>query len=174
MAEALEPAADQFVLRLARPTESLPDAIAKLGRVEAIGSGQPLYLIRVEPHGATRQCWQALSHGLGGDAFAYPVLLDRDGAPHYPTGEVTVRFERTPTPTELDAFAQGHRLRLLRANEFAPQQFVLEPLDRARDFLPDLVSRLIAAPGIRSAWANTLSRYRRGESVKAGGRSRGL
>lgn len=174
MAEALEPAADQFVLRLARPSEPLPDAIAKLGRVEAIGSGQPLYLVRVEPQGATRQSWQTLSHGLGGDAFAYPVLLDRDGAPHYPTGEVTVRFERAPTPAELDSFAKDHRLRLLCANEFAPQQFVLEPLDRASDFLPDLVSRLTATPGIRSAWANTLSHYRRGGAVEPGGRSRGL
>jgi len=174
MAEALEPAADQFVLRLARPSEPLPEAIAKLGHVEAIGPGQPLYLVRVEPHGAIRQSWRTLVHGLGGDAFAYPVLLDRDGAPHYPTGEVTVRFARTPTPAELDAFAKGHRLRLLRANDFAPQQFVLEPLDRAHDFLPDLVARLCAAPGIRSAWANTLSRYRRGGAAEAGGRSRGI
>jgi len=174
MAEALEPAADQFVLRLARPSEPLPEAIAKLGHVEAIGPGQQLYLVRAEPHGASRQTWRALSHGLGGDAFAYPVLLDRDGAPHYPTGEVTVRFARTPTPAELDAFAKGQGLRLQRANEFAPQQFVLVPLDPGRDFLPDLVARLCAAPGVRSAWANTLSRYRRGSAGEADSRSRGL
>jgi hypothetical protein len=89
------------------------------------------------------------------------VLYDRDGAPHYPTGEVTVRFAAAQSDAELATFCATHRLRLVRRNAFVAQQFVCEALVAATEFLPDLVARLAAQPGVQRAWANTLSSYRR-------------
>jgi len=161
MAESLEPAAHQFVIHLARASASLPEQIAGLGRVTKLDEDQSRFLLEVESRGAAKESWRSLTRQLGEAAFAYPVLLDRQGMAHYPTGEVTVRFRGAPAPGELQEFAARHQLRLLRANEYTPLQFVLEPLDRADLFLPDLVARLAGAPGVHSAWANTVSRYRK-------------
>jgi hypothetical protein len=98
---------------------------------------------------------------LGDDAEVLPVLRDRDGVAHYPTGEVTVRFDAAPSDTVLDAFARAQRLRLKRRNEFEARQAVFEPADAPPDWLPDIVARLARAPGVARAWANTASRYTR-------------
>jgi hypothetical protein len=93
--------------------------------------------------------------------WAAPVLEGPDGSAHLPTGEVTVRFERAPTDVELAAFAVAHSLVLRRRSELAPLQAVFAPLRLADTYLPDLVDSLDKASGVETAWANTLSRYRR-------------
>ena len=88
-----------------------------------------------------------------------PLLRDRDGVAHYPTGEVTVRFARAPTDAALGAFAKAHRVTLARRNALEPRQAVFAPA--AHEWLPDLVDRLAAAPGVARAWPVTISRYQR-------------
>jgi hypothetical protein len=160
MAERLAPAPDRFVVRLT-DASAPPKAVTELA-VEAkpLGGAAPLYVVQLSA-ASPRDGWAKLSRALGDAGAAYPVLIDIDGAPHYPTGEVTVRFEGKPSANEVAAFAQKHGLRVLRGNELAPQQFVLQPINAEAEFLPDLVARVAAGPGVRSAWANTLSRYSR-------------
>jgi hypothetical protein len=105
--------------------------------------------------------WAAAARALGGAVELFPVLYDRDGAPHYPTGEVTVRFDEAPSDADLARFCDAQRIRLLRRNTFVAQQVVCAPLSAAADFLPELVARIAAQPGVHRAWANTLSAYRR-------------
>ena len=88
-----------------------------------------------------------------------PLLRDRDGVAHYPTGEVTVRFAQAPTDDALGAFAKAHRVTLARRNALEPRQAVFAPA--AHEWLPDLVDRLAAAPGVARAWPVTISRYQR-------------
>lgn len=79
-----------------------------------------------------------------------------------PTGEITVRFRETPDEQQLQRFASGYRLRLLRRNEFMPQQAVFQPVDRSnRSDLPALVRTIEADGSTKAVWLNTLSRYER-------------
>ena len=159
--ETLGAAPDEFVLRIgAAPDEALARA-RRLGAVEALESAPQLRLLRVRGAVGAKEAWQSAARELGAATPLFPVLYDRDKVAHYPTGEVTVRFEATPTDAQLRRFCDRQRLRLLRRNEFVAQQVVCEATAPASEFLPDLVARLAAQPSVRAAWANTLSRYRR-------------
>lgn len=75
------------------------------------------------------------------------------------TGEITVRFRETPDENQLHGFASGYGLRLLRRNEFVPQQAVFQPADRSD--LPALVRTIERDRSTKAVWLNTLSRYTR-------------
>jgi hypothetical protein len=70
------------------------------------------------------------------------------------TGEISVRFHRAPTDTELTGFAAEHGLRLLRRNELVPQQAVFQP---AGADLHEVVRCIEREGATRAVWANTLS-----------------
>lgn len=90
-----------------------------------------------------------------------PFFVDDEGEPHYLTGEISVRFRAVPGDEDLHRFAAEHSLRLLRRNEFVPQQVVFKPLDASRSYLPDLVESIKREGLAKAVWANTLSRYQR-------------
>ncbi len=167
MAEPLDPAADEFVLRGEPPPAKLLAQLDRIGSVQRVGAAGAVLVLRLEAGGDAKAAWRAAQRALGDAMAAYPVLYDRDRAPHYPTGEVTVRFESTPSETDLGNFCGQQRLRLLRRNEFVGQQVVCAPVSATNEFLPDLVCRLAGLPGVEAAWANTQSSYRRGEPVAA-------
>lgn len=77
------------------------------------------------------------------------------------TGEISVRFYRAPSDADLAGFAAEHGLRLLRRNDFAPQQAVFQPLASS---LQEAVQRIRQEGAARSVWANTLSAPHRSES----------
>lgn len=162
MTEPLKPANDRCVIRATENPTLVAEALARFGAMEKLGTTEPLYLLTLASSQTARGVWSAVSKALGGKGAAYPVLIDGDGAPRYPTGEITVRFAQVPSAADLKAFAVEHRLKLERTNELAPLQFVFAPVASSAEFLPDLVARLASQPGVRSAWANTLSAYRRG------------
>jgi len=159
--ETLRPSSEEFVLR-ATPAEKATLARAKrLGPVERLESARDLCLLIVPQQATPEASWAAVSKAMGENVAVFPVLYDRDGAPHYPNGEVTVRFDAAQSDSDIARFCATHRLRLVRRNAFVAQQFVCEALVAGAEFLPDLVARLAAQPGVHRAWANTLSNYRR-------------
>ena len=89
-----------------------------------------------------------------------PVLIDEAGEPHYPTGEISVRFKAAPDDEGLRRFAADHGLRLLRRNQFVREQVVFKPLDSS-SYLPDLVQAIEREGVAKAVWANTLSHYQR-------------
>lgn len=78
------------------------------------------------------------------------------------TGEITVRFRESLDDQQLCRFASGYRLRLLRRNEFVPQQAVFQPEDRTD--LPALIRTIEGDGSAKAVWLNTLSRYSRATS----------
>jgi hypothetical protein len=159
--ETLRPSAEEFVLRVAASDEATLTRARRLGPVERLGPARDLCLLRVPQRATPQATWAAVAKAIGGDVELFPVLYDRDGASHYPTGELTVRFETAPDDASLARFCEAQRLRLLRRNAFVAQQVVCAPASASSGFLPDLVARVAAQPGVRRAWANTLSQYRR-------------
>jgi hypothetical protein len=79
----------------------------------------------------------------------------------YLTGEISVRFMAVLDDDGLRRFAAEHRLRLLRRNEFVPQQAVFQPLDGPVSHLPEIVRKIEGQGAAKAVWANTLSRYQR-------------
>jgi hypothetical protein len=75
------------------------------------------------------------------------------------TGEITVRFQEALDDHQLQRFASGYGLRLLRRNEFVPQQAVFKPADRTN--LSTLVRTIEGDGSTKAVWLNTLSRYAR-------------
>ena len=142
------------------------DRNAAAQRLSVLGQVQPLagagaLLLTLPAVGDARSVWSRAREAIGPAGTVQPVLLDEDGGPHYPTGEVSVRFLEAPDEEELRRFAARHGLRLVRRNEFVPQQAVFQPLDSSGSYLPELVEKLEGEEGTRAAWANTLSQYQR-------------
>jgi hypothetical protein len=145
---------------------SAEDRSAVTQRLTVWGSLRPLngtdtLLFSVPATSNVRIAWNQAQEIVGTAGSVQPVLLDEDGEPHYPTGEISVRFRDTLGDEELQSFAARHDLRLLRRNELVPQQAVFQPLDASGSYLPELVQRLEREKRTLSAWANTLSRYQR-------------
>ncbi|MEO8484836.1 MAG: hypothetical protein ABI585_00720 [Betaproteobacteria bacterium] len=159
--ETLAPSASEFVVRLAHTG---PDAIARARRA---GDLQPLdleagiHLLRVEGKADARAGWETVRGTLGDGAEVHPLLHDRDGVAHYPTGEVTVRFATAPNDASLRAFGRKQQVALKRRNAHEPRQAVFEPMASPTEYLPDVADRLAAAPEVERAWLNTRSDYRR-------------
>jgi hypothetical protein len=155
------PSTDYLVVKPEAEAGDVREALAELGEVEPV-DGSDLLLLRPEA-GASglAAARKRLLDETEGVAWAEPVLLDERNEPHLPTGEVSVRFTKSLSDEDLEAFAREHELRLERRNEFVPEQATFAPADPRRSSLPDLVQELTAAPGVRTAWANTISRYRR-------------
>lgn len=153
------PADDRFVVRLSGSGKARP-GVAPLGDGEFLTPD--LLLVRAShPSSDAKRAWQALLAHTPDIEWAAPVLLDESREPHYPTGDVTVRFDHAPSDDELAAFARAHRLDRVRRNEFVATQVSCAPVDPRGTYLPDLVNALQGAPGVMVAWANTRSRYRR-------------
>jgi hypothetical protein len=107
------------------------------------------------------ESWRQAQDIVGETGTVQPVLVDEEGEAHYPTGEISIRFGEPLGDDELRRFASRHKLRLLRRNEFVPQQAVFQPLDDPAGYLPEIVKKIERQGAAKAVWANTLSRYQR-------------
>jgi hypothetical protein len=153
------PSSRLFVVH-AQDQTAVAQRLSALGRVQPLAGADAL-LLMLPAAGDARSVWSRAQEAVGSAGTVQPVLLDEEGGPHYPTGEVSVRFWEAPEDEELRRFAARHDLRLVRRNEFVPQQAVFQPLDSSGSYLPELVEKLEGEEGTRAAWANTLSQYQR-------------
>ncbi|HVJ73349.1 MAG TPA: hypothetical protein VNB03_04910 [Casimicrobiaceae bacterium] len=159
--ETLDPSPNEFVVRHRRAPSRVRAGADAAGAWTLVDPASGTYLLRTTTRNDPRGAWEAAVRSVHADDVVLPVLRDQDGVAHYPTGEVTVRFEVAPSNADLDAFARAQRLRLKRRNAFESQQAVFEPADTPRDYLPDVVARVAKASGVLRAWANTASHYTR-------------
>ena len=154
------PSSDTFLVRVAAgQEESATKRLAALGTVKDAGEAG-LMLVQLsgsEPADA-KAVWAKLQKQVG-NAEVDPVLLDETGEPHFPTGEVTVRFKEPPSDAFLSGFADKHGLKVRSRNEFVPAQVAFQVTRRS--YLPELIESLKPAENVASVWANTKSRYRR-------------
>jgi hypothetical protein len=158
----LSPSATDYVVALtADEKRTIADRIGDRGSVEPVPGHKDLALVRLRKASADpREAWTQARRAIGDGTQIQPVLLDPEGQAQFPTGEVSVRFHRAVSDDDLDRFAAQHKLRVVRRNEFVPEQIVFEPVESAR-YLPDVVDELGASDDTRLAWANTIGKYER-------------
>jgi hypothetical protein len=153
------PSHHSFVVRTGpedRP--SVTRRLATLGCIELL-EGTDTLLLSLPTD--LEESWRQAQEIVGVAGTVQPVLVDEEGEAHYPTGEISIRFAESLGDDELRRFAARHDLRLLRRNEFVPQQAVFQPLDGSSSYLPEIVEKIERLGGVKAAWANTLSRYQR-------------
>jgi hypothetical protein len=157
-----KPSENLFVVHTKHDREKVQQKLKKLGEIEELkGSDNILLLHFRQKTPDAKAAWKLIRKKLGEEEIVYPVLLDESGYRQYPTGEISVRFQSTPSDTQLKRFAASHRLRLHSRNEFVPQQVIFEPLKPSEQYIPELVQEVASAKNIQLAWANTLSRFER-------------
>lgn len=164
MDAARTPCSDRVVVHMIEPERAvkLRERARTLGTVEPLEERPDLFVLYLgEPPADPRTAWERVRSALGDGCEVEPVLFDPDGAPHYPTGHIVVRFREAPSDEELEGFAREHGLRLRARNPYVPAQAEFERGDRNR-YLLELVEGVERSSGVRSAWPDTLSRYRRG------------
>jgi hypothetical protein len=108
-----------------------------------------------------RDSWRRLIDQFPSAAWVSPVVVDASSEPHYPTGDVTVRFHARPSDADLETFAEHNGLELRARNEFVPEQASFRPRDARGTYLPDLVDGLERDDIVKTAWLNTKSAYKR-------------
>lgn len=158
---------DSFVVRL--PTSADPaqfqQKLKELGDVSRLPAHPELLVLQLAdaPQVDARESWDQVRDSLGGDVGVDPVFLDEDLAKRYPSGTITVRFPHPLSDTELTAWCERHRLRVMARNKYVPNQISFQPLDHARQFLPDLLAELRRESVVgMDVWPETLSHYQRG------------
>lgn len=156
------PNTDLFVVHVtSQNKDEISRRLKSIGSTEELGEDNTL-LLRVNKKFSKPQAgWQRLTKLIGSSGTVQPVLSDETGQPHYPTGELTVRFLKKPSNKDLKEFSSRYGLRLRDMNEFVPEQAAFQLTDPATTYLPDLVQQITADKTIKSAWANTLSHYKR-------------
>jgi len=134
--------------------------LALLGRLQPLDGCEALLLsLRVTP-AHSRSAWRRAQEIVGKAGSVQPVLIDETGEPHYPTGEISVRFKALPDEDRLLRFADDHGLLLLRRNQLVREQVVFKLLDSS-SYLPDLVQQIEREDVAKAVWANTFSHYQR-------------
>lgn len=163
MAQQL-PSSNSFIVRLTDdPKSGVANRLASMGAVEKLqGQGDDLLLLQTQQTASDPEtAWSDVREALDETVSVQPVLIDEMGESHYPTGEVTVRFHQRPSDEELQHLAGKYHLRLRDHNKFMPQQVVFNLADDVRSYLPKLVEEIARRDEVKTAWANTLSRYKR-------------
>jgi hypothetical protein len=108
-----------------------------------------------------RESWRRLVEEHPSAAWVSPVLLDDGQIPHYPTGDISVRFMKPPSDEDIEVFSDRNRLEVRSRNEFMPEQVSFRPRDRRATYLPDLVEQIDHEDDVESAWLSTKSVYSR-------------
>ncbi|MGH9944337.1 MAG: hypothetical protein ACRD9R_18480 [Pyrinomonadaceae bacterium] len=157
----LKPSAEVLVVRVAEgEKDDVSHRLARLGAVEDLKGGLLLLRAHVAPK-SPRENWRRARKLMGADAFVQPALVGESGDGQYPTGEIAIRFHETQTDAYLKKFAKAHGLRLLKRNDYVPQQAAYQLDDAGSQYLPDLVSMLEQDEKVKSVWPDTLAHFKR-------------
>ena len=136
---------------LASPDDPMPASILDEGS----------FLIELPDESDPRAAWKRLVDRYGMEAWISPVVFDEGSIPHYPTGDVTVRFRDAVPDEVMQRFAESNGLELRARNEFVPEQASFHPRDPRGTYLPELVEQLQREDAVETAWLNTKSVYKR-------------
>jgi hypothetical protein len=166
MAADQVPSGNKFVIRPRKPSlaKNLGEHTKDLGDLEALqGPDEPLWVLSTAADAGQdpKAAWERLQEALGSDIEADPALVDEEGNPLYPTGLINVRFAQAPTDQELERFSSDHDLKVQGRNKFVPSQVTFAPAKPSASFLPDRIKHLQSSPKVKSAWADTVSKYTR-------------
>ena len=158
-----QPSQDLFVVRLDDPKDRLAieKRVGEIASVEPLPGHEDLLLLRIRDLGSKPRATWARLHDALGDVYVAPAILDERGAVSYPTGRVSVRFKNAPETKDLERFAEKRNLKLVTVNKYVAEQAVFEP-QGSGEYLPDVVKSVEADADVDTAWAESLSSYKRG------------
>src|SRR5262245_19008034 len=111
---------DFVVLVNPQDREAVARRLGSLGNISPLEGAESLLLSVPVHRGSAQDVWSKALEAMQASGTIQPVLLDEEGEPHYPTGEITVRFREAQGDEDLQRFATEHGLLLLRRNQFAP------------------------------------------------------
>ena len=156
---------ERFVVKepdgdVAAVQESLGDAV----EVAPLGDDLVVVTPREDVGGDRSDWWERIRDAVKSAEWVAPVVVDKAGLTSYPTGAVTVRFEKAPTEDDVREIEATYDLRSARQNEYVPEQYVFVPAEPRETFLPDLLARIDADPRVHAVWPVTMSRYARVDS----------
>jgi hypothetical protein len=158
-----QPSQDLFVVRPddRNDRRAIEDRVREIASVESLPGHEDLLLLRIRDLGSKpKDTWTRLHDALG-DLHVAPAILDERGAVSYPTGRVAVRFKHAPKSNDLERFADKRNLKLVTVNKYVAEQAVFEPQGSGA-YLPDVVKSVEADADVDTAWAESLSGYKRG------------
>jgi hypothetical protein len=158
MASSQIPSAKEFVVNMG--TEP-GDASGPDSAGSGVAPGERTMVVPLPEETDPRDSWRRLVDEFPSAAWVSPVVVDASSEPHYPTGDVSVRFHASPSDTDLEVFAEHNGLELRARNEFVPAQVSFRPRDARGTYLPDLVQDLERDETVKSAWLNTKTAYKR-------------
>lgn len=162
MESAQKPDNKLFVVHPKNDREKVKKTLKNFGDVEEVKGSDDLLLVRLpEETAAPRKVLRSIQKKLGNAGVVHHVLIDEGGHHLYPTGEISVRFQHTPSDAELKKFAAAHKLRLHSRNEYVPQQAIFEPVNLTDRDVLELVEEVSQDKKTQLAWPNTLSHYDR-------------
>jgi hypothetical protein len=161
VANRQSPSSDRFVVKLPEPSGEPRRSLETLGNSAEIANSGLTLLHAVGCGADPRSTWCVILERVKAAEWAAPVLVDEEQQSHFPTGDVTVRFDHVLSSQELERFGADHRLCLVSRNEFIPEQVSFRPKRPREEYLPDLVRAIAADQHVIAAWASTISRYRR-------------
>jgi hypothetical protein len=161
MASSQLPSPSEFVVNLSEGgvEEALASGASELKPGPMLDD--ETFLVESPSSDDPRSTWQRLVDQFGSATFVSPVVVDDGSVPSYPTGDVTVRFQKPLSDGDLEAFAASNDLVLKSRNEFVKEQASFRPRDRRGTYLPDLVEQLERDEGVGAVWLNTRSVYKR-------------
>ena len=162
MAEDQVPSGKKFVIRPRDQslTKNLGERTKDIGSLEMLKGPEPIWVLSTGDEGrAPKEAWERVQDALGSDIVADPAFIDQEGNALYPTGLITIRFAHEPTEADLERFAREHDLEVYSRNKFVPSQVTFAPAKPTASFLPDLVAQVKSAPEVKSAWADTVSKF---------------
>lgn len=155
------PSSDMFVIYPDKD-KSVKQNMMTLGETSEL-KGMDAMLLRVEGKSADpKSNWNKVKEESSGKSIIQPVLIDEDGLSHYPDGKISVRFYDKLSDTDLQMFGKRHGLDAPARNPYVPEQVTFQLSNPREDYIVDVVKDVTEEEGVRTAWANTFSRYERG------------
>ncbi len=160
------PIADFFVIP-GYPNDKaiIAKALNSLATVERIAHYDLLLLTMHKPSTDPRTVWHELidqlMNRIGPQYLPIPIIQDELGVLHYPTGEITLRFQRSLSDQEVQNFCNEHGFCFRRRNEFVPEQIVCQAGQLGPSYLPDLIEQASSLPLVATIWLNTISTFER-------------
>jgi hypothetical protein len=142
------------------------DTLRELGNIVPLGGHADRCLLRVRSQSKDpKETWRRLRERLGSEFDLEPALIDDRGRASYPTGTVTVRFEKVPTDDELNDCERQWSMRVKARNQYAPSQVTFEKTESVvHQYLPDVLESIQHdTKRVRAVWPETISKYLRSQ-----------
>lgn len=131
---------------------------------QVVQEPKPVFIVAIQTdHSDPTTLLKAVRKAMPSPTRVERVLSNERGERLIPTGTIQVRFVDEPSDELLESFSASNGLRVLARNRFQAKQVAFAVSDESAADIDADVSRVSACEGVRRAWPEVLSTYRRSE-----------